>query len=74
MTAAPRLVRTLDALPDGTIYVQQPWTVESPAWVGDNSAPAGFEYLLEVELAQDAVEVCEDQARAVARPSKVYQR
>jgi hypothetical protein len=49
----------LDEIPEeATLYAAEPWSAASPVCVSDDDcAPAGFTYLLEVELAQDVIEV-----------------
>jgi hypothetical protein len=52
------VVQDLLEFSEGVIYARRPWTPESPAQVHDAEQTGRHdEYLLEVELAQDVVEV-----------------
>src|SRR5215831_12940529 len=50
-----------DVDPELIMHAVRPWSEQSPIWAAHldetDNAPDGFEYMLEVELAQDAIEV-----------------
>ncbi|MEW2472145.1 hypothetical protein AB0919_45410 [Streptomyces sp. NPDC046994] len=60
--SARSLIEVLDRLDevpeDATLHVAEPWSAASPACVSDDDCPpAGFVYLLEVELARQVIAV-----------------
>lgn len=66
------LVKRLSQLrEDETIYAREPWTPDSPALLhvqdverGGDMVVGDFKYFLEVDIARDVVEVCEEWRRA----------